>query len=148
MKLTDETIKRIRHNKYSVDCIQGVCALSDGDIIGNLCDTVEALQQENEQLQAQVARMRKMLRKTQCNLPDDSLDAEIDDALSDAPTDYHNPADVEALKQAKEALENHECGIGYATLANGQVMPESCECCDDIREALAAIDKIGGREDA
>jgi FtsZ-binding cell division protein ZapB len=50
MKLTDEAIKRIRRNKYSVDCIQGICALSDGDIIANLCDTIEALQQENERL--------------------------------------------------------------------------------------------------
>lgn len=70
------------------------------------------LEQENEQLRAQIAR------------------------------------EQEVLKQAREALEEHECGITYTTLATGIVIPESCECCKDIREVLAEIDKVlGGKED-
>ena len=108
MRLTSETIKRIRHNKYSVDCIQGMCTLSDGDIIANLCDTIEALQQENERLKALAdvdPETLSVLIRQYVNENDDKLspDAQqLKQQLIDAMRDYRNPADVEALKQAKE----------------------------------------------
>ena len=155
MKLTDETIKRIRHNKYSVDCIQGMCTLSDGDIIANLCDTIEALQQDNadwqkryEELDAGNSRLYKDFcglkqeneqLKAQNKALNNALEKELKEIgpiakemiLKYLQADYHNPADVEALKQAKEAIEHHlnkaKIGIGGG---------------DDLREALAAINKI------
>ena len=65
-----------------------------------LFDTIEALQQENEQLQAQVAQYREA---------------------------------VEVLETVTEHLEN----------CYGRNTPDT----EKAREALAAIDKIGGRED-
>lgn len=52
MKLTDEDVQRHKENKYSVECVKGKVKMSDGDIIGNLCDAIEALQQKNEVVEA------------------------------------------------------------------------------------------------
>ncbi len=129
---------------------------------------IEALQQENEQLQAQVARMREALIIANHRMPDvgqfcacgkcKTCGADInyvgyehcvkcarvfiDEALSDTPADYHNPADVAALKKVREVFVQVQHDI------------DGAECRDDldgikgyIDEALAAIDKIGGKED-
>ena len=57
----------------------------------------------------------------------------IDAALSDTPADYHNPADVEALIMAREAIKA-AWSDGNANAAMGKA-----------NKALAAIDKaIGG----
>ena len=125
----------------------------------DLFDTIEALQQENEQLQAQVARMREALIIANHRMPDVGhfctcgkckrcgTDINyagykyclkcarniIDAALSDTPADYHNPADVEALRKAREVLYN---------LRMDDYPGFSAIC-----EALTAIDKvIGGKE--
>jgi len=114
----------------------------------DLFDTIEALQQENEQLRAQVARMRGMLfelneiakdyapwgnRYNGKGIGDIIQNA---DKLLDANTvqAYHNPADVVALRKAREVLYN---------LRMDDYPGFSAIC-----EALAAIDKvIGGKED-
>ena len=188
MKLTDETIKRIRHNKYSVDCIQGMCTLSDGDIIANLCDTIEALRQDNADWQKRYEELdtgHSKLYKEFCELrqrEDEAISAldeisqlrvenerlqaladvdpetlsvlirqyvnENDDKLSpdaqqlkqqliDAMRDYRNPADVAALKRAREALIKAKV---YDQFTNSEAVK-------DIDEAIRTIDKIGGRED-
>ena len=96
MRLTDEDVQRHKENIYSVECIRGKVKMSDGDIIHNLCDTIEALRLENQQLQKQVVQSRKALT-----------------IVSDY---YSNVLNMAAWKT--------------------------------VKEALAAIDKIGGREDA
>ena len=59
----------------------------------------------------------------------------IDAALSDTPADYHNPADVEALRKARETISARDSWF-------------ECDRCANMRDALAAIDKvIGGKED-
>jgi len=125
----------------------------------DLFDTIEALQQENEQLQAQVARMRDALTIANNYMPDighfctcgqckkcgtDINYASyryclkcarniIDAALSDTPADYHNPADVEALIMAMEAIK--------AAWSDGSANAAM----DKASEALAEINKaIGG----
>jgi hypothetical protein len=109
-------------------------------------DKIEALQQENEQLQAQAARMREALeyyadikRWSEVNLIYVPSSNKARKALSATPTDYHNPADVAALKKAREVFAQVQHDI------------DGAECRDDldgikgyIDEALAAIDKIGG----
>ena len=118
-------------------------------LIDEAAEAIEALQQENEQLRAQVVRMRETLKeifelleehepiwylRKHYNL--------ITAALSDTPADYHNPADVDALRKAREAIQRakenfepygeYEYDVRY-----------------DLEKALAAIDKaIGGKEDA
>jgi FtsZ-binding cell division protein ZapB len=121
------------------------------------------LQAENEQLQAQVARMREALTIANNYMPDvgqfcacgkcktcgadinyagyehcvKCARAIIDAALSDTPADYHNPADVEALIMAMEAIK--------AAWSDGSANAAM----DKASEALAEIDKaIGGKEDA
>ena len=122
----------------------------------------EQLKQENEQLQAQVGRMRDALIIANHRMPDvgqfcacgkcKTCGADInyvgyehcvkcarviiDEALSDTPADYHNPADVEALRKAREVVR-----------ALNQADWCDCDHCKGVREAIAAIDKIGGRED-
>ena len=137
MKLTDETIKRIRHNKYSVDCIQGMCTLSDGDIIANLCDTIEALRQDNADWQKRYEELdagHSKLYKDFCEVKQEN--ERLKQQLIDAMRDYRNPADVEALKVAREVLR-----------ALNQADWCDCDHCKGVREAIAAIDKIGGEED-
>jgi hypothetical protein len=122
---------------------------------------IEALQAENEQLQAQVARVREALIIANHRMPDvghfcacgkcKTCGADInyagyehcvkcarviiDAALSDTPADYHNPADVEALQKAMEAIK--------AAWSDGSANAAM----DKASGALAAIDKaIGGAE--
>lgn len=189
MRLTDEDVQRHKENKYSVECVKGKVKMSDGDIIGNLLDTIEALQLENEQLskqldnrlkyveegnrcieiltdkneqlQAQNGAMRAALEQVQhdidgaeCRDDLDGIKGYIDDTLSSTPTTYHNPADVEALKQAREALRNISNYL-YDILPVGKLTPEQADFVWKINdgkkiadEAIAAIDKvIGGRGD-
>ena len=120
------------------------------------------MRQENEQLQARVARMREALIIANHRMPDvgqfcacgkcKTCGADInyagyehcikcargiiDAALSDTPADYHNPADVEALIMAMEAIK--------AAWSDGSANAAM----DKASEALAEIDKaIGGAED-
>ena len=121
------------------------------------------LRQENEQLQAQVARVREALTMANNYMPDighfctcgkckrcgtdinyagykyclKCARVIIDAALSDTPADYHNPADVEVLRKAREAIK--------AAWSDGS----ASAAMDKASDALAAIDKaIGGKEDA
>ena len=120
------------------------------------------LQRKIAQLRAQVTRMRKALTIANNYMPDvgqfcacgkcKTCGADInyagyvycvkcarviiDEALSDTPADYHNPADVDALIMAREAIKA-AWSDGSASAAMGKAS-----------EALAAIDKaIGGKED-
>jgi predicted nuclease with TOPRIM domain len=145
-----DTIKALQqeNEQYNQDRInaQGLWA--------EACEDVIKLQQENEQLRAQVARMRDVL---------DELTSELDYAhllengiewdkhkskifdgalelLKNIPADYHNPADVEALRKAREALTI--VSDYYSNVLNMAAWKT-------VKEALAAIDKvIGGKEDA
>ena len=121
------------------------------------------LQQKIAQLRAQVTRMRKALTVANNYMPDVGQFCAcgkcktcgtdinyagygyclkcarniIDTALSDTSADYHNPADVEALKKAREAIK--------AAWSDGSANAAM----DKASEALTAIDKvIGGKEDA
>jgi hypothetical protein len=125
-------------------------------------EEIKQLWQENEQLQAQVARMRDALTVANNYMPDvgqfcacgkcKTCGADInyagyehcvkcargiiDTALSDTPADYHNPADVEALIMAREAIK--------AAWSDGSANAAM----DKASDALAAIDKaIGGKEE-
>jgi hypothetical protein len=80
--------------------------------------------------------MKKTLIKASCyliDLPDDSLSKEIEELILDnIIQDYHNPADVEALRKAREALIDAEPYTQYSAEAR-------------VHEAIAEIDKaIGG----
>jgi cell division septum initiation protein DivIVA len=135
------------------------------DTIEAMRKHIEALQQENEQLQAQVAQYREALIIANHRMPDvgqfcacgkcKTCGADInyvgyehcvkcarviiDEALSGTPADYHNPGDVEALKQAREALTI--VSDYYSNVLNMAAWKT-------VKEALAAIDKvIGGKED-
>ena len=121
---------------------------------------IEALQQENEQLQAQNGAMVEALIVANHYMPDigqfcacgkcktcgedisyaghvyctDCARIIIDKVLSDVPTTYRNPADVEALKQARKALK---------TVA---LKPERYPVqADLVINAIAAIDKAVGK---
>jgi hypothetical protein len=123
----------------------------------DLYDTIEALQQENEQLRAQVAKLQEVLRGIEKEYVNDFTDEELDEELCSrdnailnywvrpvlnyGTVDYHNPADVEALWKTREAIQRakenfepygeYEYDVRY-----------------DLEEALAEIDKaIGGKEE-
>ena len=94
-----------------------------------------------EQLQAQATQVREAIRYVLYHLRrggESWIIEKLEPVLSDAPTDYHNLADVAALKRAREALIKAKV---YDQFTNSEAVK-------DIDEALAAIDKIGGREDA
>lgn len=127
----------------------------------NLFDTIEALQQENEQLRAQVARMRDVLDELTSELDyahllengiewdkntSPAFDAALDLLNSIKYGDYHNPADVEALRKAREALV--ECIDALELCTHNELCKIAVSPYDmirDAKEALAEIDKaIGG----
>ena len=103
----------------------------DGDrntCMSILLNKIEALQQENEQLNAQVTRMREACilgysylslifhradiknwnEVGMCSVKDiKHVLNELESAYKggNTPADYHNPADVEALRKAMEAIQ-------------------------------------------
>jgi uncharacterized coiled-coil protein SlyX len=54
MKLSIEEVQRYKNNKYSIECIGGTVKMSDGNVIDNLCETIEAQRQEIEQLRSKM----------------------------------------------------------------------------------------------
>jgi cell division protein FtsB len=101
----------------------GIVKTYDGSALDKADQYIERLEKENEQLQAQNAVMREALEQNH-------IKGYAEIILSDTPTDYHNPADVEALKQARDIFKAIK--VPYKPI-------------DDV---LAAIDKaIGGKED-
>jgi uncharacterized protein with von Willebrand factor type A (vWA) domain len=166
MRLTDGQIVDIR--EYFTRCIKGkisslVTSLSNDGL--NCIDTIVALKQENEQLQAQAARMRDIL---QTDKEDEFGPVNLNEVEPDKLMEglFHNPADVaeierlkhdyselddghhklvmayceqrKALRKAREALE-------YTNKPSDEARIDVFETL--LREALAAIDKIGGVED-
>lgn len=124
------------------------------NIMRFLQGTIEAQQQEIEHIQAQAATMREALneaisiitrgRLTSIGSFHNTYDSQISTffidkwtaALDNAGKNYHNPADVEALRQAREAL--IYCMISACRPAKGVA-----------EVAIATIDKaLGGNEDA
>ena len=130
------------------------------------------LQQENEQLQAQVARVRAALTIANNYMPDigqfcvcgkckgcgtdicysryeyclKCARVIIDEALSDTPADYHNPADVELLRKARKALHKGISELKVHCKYFDQTPEE--DACIEMHEAVVEIDKaIGGKED-
>ncbi len=99
--------------------------------------------EEIEQLQAQAAAMREALKSIYYGpfLMHEDYKSMIEQTLStDAGKDYHNPADIEALKKAREAL-------GQATYTE-ELLP-NWEYKKIVYEAIEAIDKvIGGDHNA
>jgi len=118
-------------------------------------EEIKQLWQENEQLKAQVARMKNAIQYVLYHLRRGGKSWIIDKlepALSTTPADYHNPADVEALRKARNLLQRYkdhiksypcECKFGLGFYGNKTPFRdgEMCERCAE----LAEIDKaIGG----
>jgi len=120
VRLTDEKIADVKeylNRSIKVTVSSLIPQLSKYGI--DLIDTIEALQQENEQLQAQVARMWEALRKAR-NL----------------------------LQRYKDHIKSYPCECKFGLDFYGNKTPfrdgEMCERCAE----LAEIDKaIGGKED-
>ena len=133
-------------------------------------DTIEALQAENEQLQAQVARMREacilgysylslILHRADiknwnevgmCSVKDiKHVLNELESAYKggNTPTEYHNPADVELLRKVRNALHKGISELKVHCKYFDQTPEE--DACIEMHEAVVEIDKaIGGKEDA
>jgi hypothetical protein len=114
---------------------------------------VEGQQKVIESLQAQVAGLKEALSKIDSCIERDvimfakgagfGIWNEIKQVLSTTPATYHNPADVEALARAREALQY------YSNAQNWELyMHQNCLVAkpDKAKEALAAIDKAGAGE--
>ena len=144
MRLSDENTREGRH-------------LTPEERIALQAEEIKQLRQENEQLQAQAARMRDVLDELTSELDyahllengiewDKHKSKTFDGALEllkNIPADYHNPADVEALRKAREALQYYADVKRWGTV-NLQYVPTP----EVAKKALAAIDKaIGGKED-
>ena len=141
----NEAIEQLKYyqNKPYVPTVRKVCDIA--------LETIEALQQENEQLRAQVAKMsgradctiaqlkvqNKVLLEQLANIH--GLQSNVTVSI---PADYHNPADVEALRKVREALRK-----ARETISARDSWFE-CDRCANMCDALATINKaIGGKED-
>ena len=103
-----------------------------------VADYITKRLKENEQLMARAARIREAFIQVQhdmdgaeCRDDLDGIKGYIDEALSDTPADYHNPADEEALKQAREALKQIALYDEYMTGAH-----------EVAKQTLTAINKV------
>jgi hypothetical protein len=67
---------------------------------------IEALQRENEQLQARNGVYRDALERIDQAGNEWEAGVDCEALMPDTGKDYHNPADVEALKQAREILQD------------------------------------------
>lgn len=100
---------QIKHYKELMDKSKAGRPLSRA-MCNDLFDTIEALQQANEQLQAQNGAMRQQLEIIKANIhefPPEGMTIgkqiwieTTDAALSTTRATYHNPADVAALEKA------------------------------------------------
>lgn len=159
MRLTDEDIRRHKENIYSVECVRGKVKMSDGDIIHNLCDTIEALQQEIEQLQgrnttyvnenANQAKEIERLQDENISIKNwNACEAEqFSELLKSDKRRIELEEEVEQLQaqvaQYREAVEVLETVTEHLENCYGRNTPDT----EKAREVLAAIDKMGGRED-
>lgn len=172
MKLSDD--RPVHEPKILTDSeiveIKAKCNPKYDTLIMDLICTIEALQHENEQLRAQVARMREACIKGfsflsllfhradirnwddigMCSVKDvkHAMD-ELENAYKSIDTvqDYHNSADAEALRKAREALTTTLKGIDNKKIipANADAAIELWRHKQQIYKALAEIDKaIGG----
>lgn len=168
--LSDKTVRNPR--KLSQDEIADIkvkCNPKYDLTIMDLVCTIEALQQENEQLRAQAARMREAIKEyveymeyvntiIQPSIHQKANRKEIKkvkELLESTPYDYHNPADVEALRKAREALfdyktflESFQCGCEPSDETCPGVYCERCCRLNQANETLDEVDKaIGGKTD-
>ena len=139
-------------------------------LIDEAAEAIEALQQENEQLRAQVARMRGMLfelneiakdyapwgnRYNGKGIGDIIQNA---DKLLDANTAqaYHNPADVDKCYSCNLSMQVEE--LSLLLKEKGEALRKAREVLYNLRmddypgfsaicEALAEIDAVGGKEE-
>jgi predicted nuclease with TOPRIM domain len=122
--------------------------------------TIEAQRQEIQKLQAQVARMREALEHIREYWNRDNNEKAMLDACWESintaesvlipmdlerPTEYHNPADVEALAKAREALSRFLESIETTAEACGERYDSFADW-EPVKQALAAINKVGGGE--
>ncbi|MFA5307444.1 MAG: hypothetical protein WC365_08405 [Candidatus Babeliales bacterium] len=179
MKLSMEVVKQILKEvddvrQYKIDNYLSRSVLEEGLrlMLKDFADTIEAQQQENEQLRddlltqskarATLFEMVEQLQErngayrealttisTGYSLGGD-IDNLIDKALSATPTTYHNPADVEALAKARVALggiiKSYEDDFAIEGL-EGLCPREDAVLNYYTRPALAAIDKAVGEND-
>ncbi len=110
-------------------------------------DEVIAREKQIEQLRAQVARMREVLEQFKYNCEQNypiyqNYLAVCQLLREDTVQAYHNPADVEALRKAKEEIQK--------SLKNYELVGEhEYDISEHLQIALDEIDKaIGGKEDA
>ena len=170
MRLSDEKIADIKeylNRSIKVTASSLIPQLSKYGI--DLIDTIEALQQENEQLQAHVARMREALTIANNYMPDighfctcgkckrcgadinyagykyclKCARVIIDEALSDTPADYHNPADVAEIEKLRNVIEEIKDNLHAINCV--REMPDKVEMY--ANEAISIIDEMGGKND-
>jgi vacuolar-type H+-ATPase subunit I/STV1 len=140
VRLNIEEVQRHKQNKYSVECIKGIVNMSsDGDLAYNLCDTIEAQQQEIERLE-KCYSITNSSRKEQIR-----ANKRQEKAIRNMKAYMY---DIEkGLRIAKDAL------ISISEYWNGSssdiAMIDACTNNKDTAlEALAAIDKaLGGMKD-
>ena len=152
MRLSKVEIETLERQASDIDNAFGAMTMK------RVLDEVEALQQENEQLWAQMARVKncttcKYSDVYGCNHPNGTEKCAGTGYLQWEPTDYHNPADVEALRKASTTLYDLMYTLNF-------YMRESCIVPDNMHkrhiqqgnQTLAEIDArinkaIGGKED-
>lgn len=126
----------------------------------DLIQTIKHLQQKNEQLKAQVARIPDICKwwdgwsctayqSDEMKCPHCCPNWEGDNKYAV----YHNPADVEALRKAREALidyktflESFQCTCEPSNETYPGVCCERCCRLNQAKQALAEIDKVLGGE--
>jgi hypothetical protein len=102
-----------------------------------------AQEKEIDQLRAQVARMKEAIEKELANGYEQPYF--IKTLFDVGPLEYHNPADIEALRLAKEALDKSKTKFEQYRRVYGSIGAEAMA--EVIDEALVAIEQIGGKED-
>jgi len=147
MRLSDENTREGGH-------------LTPEERIALQAEEIKQLWQENEQLRAQVAKMREALIFTKEKIYEQlsnyvnnpkkfkysaiSIECvqKIVRALADA-SDYHNPADVAEIEKLRNVIEEIKDNLHAINCV--REMPDKVEMY--ANEAISIIDEMGGKED-
>jgi len=134
MKLIKRTCEQCRYKRATIPCVD--CSSRDR---WELAETITVNSKDIEALQQEIEQYNTLLNQIHGNLC--SINKEMDKTMV-LPENYHNPADVEVLKQAREVLT-------AIRLDDWPGISEVQRALDLIDEVIADDGKqIGGGQDA
>ena len=141
MLVSMEDVKRYQAGEYNVECTKGIIKPTDIGMVHNLCDTIEALQQEKLQRIKEMSEQwgRAVERADELQTENDRLKKLIADANYSL-TNLHESCDIfrEDLDDANAQMAYRDKVIGELKAQNGAMR----EAMKQAKEALEISNNV------